>query len=310
MTSPIAVPELTATTVAPRGRIHWSDRSRQERLGYRLLLPTLGTVVVVATIPFLLAVVQALTSASGAFVGLDNFTNALGNAALYESVRQTAIYAAVVLPTEILLGLGLALLVHRTVRSPAIRAAIYVAAMIPIFIPQIAVGVVFRLVFAPDYGILNVLLGDTGRNQILWLSSPPLAMLSVATVDVWQWTPFVYLVLFAGLQTVPSESVEAAQVDGASPWRQFVHIELPYIRPLLLLALFFRIADVLRVFDHVYVLTGGGPGTTTQFLSLYLYRVGFRFSDLSQASALAVVVMVAMTIFYTLISRFLPVETR
>ncbi len=296
-------------TVAARIRSDWASRSRQERLGYRLLLPVFVTVLVIATIPFLLAVGEALTTAKGT-IGLDNFTRALGNPALYESLKQTAIYAAVVLPIEIVLGLGLAVLVHRTVRSAALRAAIYVSAMIPIFIPQIAVGVVFRLVFAPDYGILNVLLGDTGRTQILWLSSPPLAMASVATVDIWQWTPFVYLVLFAGLQTVPSESVEAAQVDGATAWTQFRHIELHYIRPLLLLVLFFRIADVLRVFDHVYVLTGGGPGTTTEFLSLYLYRVAFRFSDLGEASALAVVVMVGMTLFFTVISRFLPSDAR
>lgn len=274
----------------------------------RLLLPVFGTVVVIATIPFILAVVRALTADDGHFIGLGNFTTALGNIQLYESIKQTAIYALLVLPTEILLGLSLAVLVHRTVKSIALRAFIYVAAMIPIVIPQIAVGVVFRLVYAPDYGILNALLGDTGHDQILWLSSPPLAMLSVASVDIWQWTPFVYLIMFAGLQTVPVESIEAAQLDGATSWTQFRHIELYYLRPLLLLVVFFRIADVLRVFDHVYVMTGGGPGTTTEFLSLYLYRVAFRFSDLGQASALAVVVMAAMTAFYTLISRFLPAE--
>lgn len=295
-------------SLSARARTNWSARSRQERLGLRLLLPVFGTVVVIATIPFILAVIRALTADDGHFVGIDNFTKALGNIQLYESIKQTGIYAALVLPTEILLGLGLALLVHRTVKSAALRAAIYVAAMIPIVIPQIAIGVVFRLVYAPDYGILNALLGDTGHDQILWLSSPPLAMLSVASVDVWQWTPFVYLIMFAGLQTVPVESIEAAQLDGATSWTQFRHIELHYLRPLLLLVIFFRIADVLRVFDHVYVLTGGGPGTTTEFLSLYLYRVAFRYSDLGQASALAVVVMAAMTAFYTLISRFLPAE--
>jgi len=295
-------------SLAARARTNWSARSRQERLGLRLLLPVFGTVVVIATIPFILAVVRALTADDGHFIGLGNFTSALGNIQLYESIKQTAIYAALVLPTEILLGLSLAVLVHRTVKSTALRAFIYVAAMIPIVFPQIAVGVVFRLVYAPDYGILNALLGDTGHDQILWLSSPPLAMLSVASVDIWQWTPFVYLIMFAGLQTVPVESIEAAQLDGATSWTQFRHIELYYLRPLLLLVVFFRIADVLRVFDHVYVMTGGGPGTTTEFLSLYLYRVAFRFSDLGQASALAVVVMAAMTAFYTLISRFLPAE--
>jgi multiple sugar transport system permease protein len=295
-------------TVLTRQRSAWAARSRQERLGLRLLLPVLVTVVVITTVPFVLAVVRALTSDAGQFIGLDNFTKALENGQLIEAVKQTAIYGAIVLPAEILLGLGLALLVHREVKSPGIRAAIYVAAMIPIVSPQIAVGVVFRLVFASDYGVINAALGLQGHDQILWLSQPALAMISVASVDIWQWTPFVYLIMFAGFQTVPSESVEAAQVDGATSWTQFRHIELPYLRPLLLLVLFFRLADVLRVFDAVYVLTGGGPGSTTQFLSLYLYRIAFRFSDLGQASALAVVVMVAMTVFYTIISRFLPVE--
>jgi multiple sugar transport system permease protein len=293
-----------------RARTAWSARSRQERLGLRLLLPVLGTVVVIAFIPFLLAVWRALTSNTGEFIGLANVERALANPLLGESIRQTGIYAAIVLPSEILLGLGLALLVHRTVRSAGLRALIFVLAMIPIFIPQVAVGVVFRLVFAPNYGVLNAMLGLQGHDQILWLSDPLLAMLSVAIVDIWQWTPFVYLVMFAGLQTVPHESVEAAQVDGAGSWAQFRHIELHYLRPLLLLVLFFRIADVLRVFDHVYVLTGGGPGATTQFLSLYLYRIAFPFSDLGQASALAVGLMVFMTVLYTIIVRFLPVERR
>ncbi len=295
-------------TAAVRRRVGWTALSRQEQLAYRLLLPVFGTLFVAAALPFLLAVVEALSSKDGQFVGLANFSRALGNPALYDSLRQTAVYGLIVLPTEILLGLGIALLVHRTVRSAGIRAAIYIAALVPIVIPQIAVGVVFRLVFAADYGVLNVLLGSTGHNQILWLSDPRLAMLSVAAVDIWQWTPFVYLVLFAGFQAVPSETVEAAQVDGAGSWAQFRHIEVEYLRPLLLLVLFFRLADVLRVFDAIYVLTGGGPGATTEFLSLYLYRIAFPFSDLPQASALAVVVMAGMILFYNAISRFLPAE--
>jgi multiple sugar transport system permease protein len=294
------------------GRIRrsWSARSGQERLGLRLLLPVFGVVFVIATIPFILAVVRAVTSDSGAFIGIDNFSRALGNPQLVESLKQTAIYGMVVLPTEILVGLGIALLVHRTVRSQALRAIIYVAAMIPIVIPQVAMGVVFRLLYIPDYGLVNALLGQTGHDQILWLSNPPLAIFAVASVDIWQWTPFVYLVMFAGLQTVPPESVEAAQLEGAGSWAQFRQIELPYLRPLLLLVIFFRLADVLRVFDHVYVLTGGGPGRTTEFLSLYLYRIAFRFFDLGQASALAVIVMAFMIALYTVINRFLPAEAR
>jgi len=308
-TTPAVPPSRGPIAFPSRVRAAWLERSRGERLALRLLLPVFGLVFVAATIPFILAVIRALTSDSGQFIGADNLARALSNEQLYEAIRQTGIYGLIVMPTEILLGLGIALLVHRTVRAPAVRAIIYVAAMIPIVIPQVAVGVVFRLLYIPDYGLINVLLGQTGHDQILWLSDPSLAMFAVASVDIWQWTPFVYLIMFAGLQTVPPESVEAAQLDGASSWAQFRHIELYYLRPLLLLVFFFRLADVLRVFDHVFILTGGGPGATTQFLSLYLYRIAFDFSDLGQASALAVVVMAFMTVLYTVISRFLPADT-
>jgi multiple sugar transport system permease protein len=299
------------TTIAARLRIGpGATATRHERLAYRLLLPVFGTVVAVATLPFVLAVIESVTR-NGEFVGLGNYIRALSNPLLADSVRQTAIYGLIVVPSEILLGMGLALFIHRTVRSAAVKAAIYVLAIIPIVIPGVAAGVIFRLIYAPEYGLLNFILEQLGiiDRQILWLSVPPLAMLSVASVDIWQWTAFVYLVLFAALQTVPHEAVEAAQVDGASSWAQFRRIELPFIRPLVILVLFFRIADVLRVFDHVFILTGGGPGTTTEFLSLYLYRIAFKFSDLAQASALAVMVMVGMTLFYTLILRFTPLES-
>lgn len=307
----IETPERTLPAATlPRGRGRWRPSTRDERLAYRLLFPVLGVVVAIVTLPFLIAVSEALLAADGAFVGLGNFSRALTNPGLLQSVLATLIYAAIVLPSQILVGLGLALLVNRTIRSPGIRALLYVLAIIPIVIPPVAVGVIARLIYGSDYGVLNHLLGLAGviEQDLPWLSSPQGAMFTVASVDIWQWTPFVYLVLFAGLQTVPHETVEAAQVDGAGSWQQFWNIELPYLRPLLLLVLFFRIADVLRVFDHVFVLTGGGPGDTTQFLSLWLYRIAFKFSDAGQAAALAVLVMIAMTIGYTIITRFLPVE--
>jgi len=285
-------------------------RSHPERLAYTILLPALGTVFVIVTIPFIIVVIQSITADDGSLVGLRNFTRALGNPLLYEALRATGFYALLVLPTEILLGLAFALFVHRTVRRPGLRAAIYVLAILPLVVPPVAIGVVARLIYAPSYGVLNVILERLGvmHQEILWLGDPTLAMFSVASVDIWQWTPFVYLVLFAGLQTVPKESVEAAQVDGASWWTQFRYIELFYLRPLFLLILFFRVADVIRVFDHVFILTGGGPGTSTQLLSLYLYRVEFKFFDAGQAAALAVVVLVSISVLYTLITRALPLE--
>ncbi|TMD89964.1 MAG: sugar ABC transporter permease [Chloroflexi bacterium] len=284
--------------------------SRQERQAYLILLPALGAVFVIVTIPFILVIGQSITDADGTLVGLRNYSRALGNPLLYEAIRATGIYAAIVLPIEFLLGLGFALLVHRTVRRPGLRAAIYVLGILPLVVPPVAIGVVARLIYAPSYGVLNVILERLGviHQEIDFLGLPYLAMLSVASVDVWQWTPFVYLVLFSGLQTVPREAVEAAQIDGATWWKQFIYIDLFYLRPLFLLILFFRLADVLRVFDHVFILTGGGPGTTTQLLSLYMYRVEFKFFDMGQAAALAVVVLVSFSLLYTVITRFLPLE--
>ena len=304
------VAELPAPTSQSRVRAGRRRRSRQERLAYKILLPTLGTVVVIVTIPFILAVVQSIQADDGTWVGLQNYVRALSNPGFYDALRATGLYAVIVLPAEIVLGLGFALLVHRTVQSPGLRATLYILAVVPLVVPPVAVGVVARLIYAPGYGVLNVILERLGiiHQEIEWLSVPVLAMFSVASVDIWQWTPFVYLVLFAGLQTVPKESVEAAQVDGSTRWTQFVYIELHYLRPLFLLILFFRAADILRVFDHIFILTGGGPGTTTQLLSLYLYRVEFRFFQTGQGSALAVVVLVSISLLYTLVTRLLPLE--
>jgi multiple sugar transport system permease protein len=284
--------------------------SRDERLAYLILLPALGAVFVIVTIPFVLVIIQSLSTEDGTFVGGINYSRALGNPLLYEAIRATGVYTLIVLPIEIFLGLSFALLVHRTVRWPSLRASIYVLAILPLVVPPVAIGVVARLIYAPGYGVLNVILERFANvhQEINWLGDPTLAMLAVGSVDVWQWTPFVYLVLFSGLQTVPRESVEAAQIDGASWWAQFRYIDLHYLRPLFVLILFFRLADVLRVFDHVFILTGGGPGTATQLLSLYMYRVEFKFFDSGQAAALAVVVLVSFSLLYALITRVLPLE--
>jgi len=301
------LPVPTGTEPVRSGR---RRRNRQERLAYTILLPALGIVFVIVTIPFVIAVWQSVTLDDGTFVGFRNYTRALGNPLFFDALRATGLYALIVLPSEILLGLSFALLVHRAVKRAGLRATLYVLAVVPLVVPPVAVGVVARLIYAPGYGVLNYLLQGAGitHSEIQWLGVPILAMGSVASVDIWQWTPFVYLVLFAGLQTVPRESVEAAQVDGATWWTQFRYIELHYLRPLFLLILFFRMADVLRVFDHVYILTGGGPGTATQLLSLYIYRIEFRFFDGGQAAALAVMVLVTISILYSLVTRALPLE--
>lgn len=247
---------------------------------------------------------------TGEFVGLHNFARALDDPQFFASLQATAIYVTAALVAEVLLGLGLALLIHRTIRSGWARTLVYLLFLIPMVTPPVAAGVIARLIYTPTYGVLNVLLLRLGliSADVLWLSEPTTAMFAVLSVDVWQWMPFVFLVCFAGLQAVPIDTVEAARVDGAGGWRLFRHIEFPYLQSLLLLVVVFRFTDTFRVFDHVQVLTGGGPGATTEFLSLYLYKIAFKFFNLSYAAALSLFILCVTSVAFSVLSRYLGRE--
>jgi multiple sugar transport system permease protein len=247
---------------------------------------------------------------TGEFVGLHNFARVLEDPLFFASLRATVVYVVAALAIEGLLGLSVALLVHRTIRSAIARTLIYLLFILPMVTPPVAAGVIARLIYTPSYGALNVILLRLGLidKDILWLSGAGTAMFAVISVDVWQWMPFVFLVCFAGFQAVPVDAAEAASVDGAGGWRLFWYIELPYLRSLLLLVLVFRFTDTFRVFDHVLVLTGGGPGATTEFLSVYLYRVAFKFFNLGYAAALSLFVLLVASLAFVVLSRYLGRE--
>lgn len=247
---------------------------------------------------------------TGQFVGLHNFARAFDDRLFADSLRATGVYVTAALAVEIVLGLALALLVHRTIRSGWARTLIYLLFIVPMVTPPVAAGVIARLIYTPTYGVLNAVLRAAGLpgGETLWLSRSDTAMFAVVSVDVWQWMPFVFLVCFAGLQAVPQDAAEAAMVDGAGGWRLFRHIEFPYLSSLLLLVLIFRFTDTFRVFDHVLVLTGGGPGATTEFLSVYLYRIAFKFFNLGYAAALSLFVLVVASLAFAVLSRYLGRE--
>lgn len=278
---------------------------------YLLVLPPVLLLFALVVYPMAYNVVLSLRSyRTGEFVGAHNFLRTLDDATFLASLRATGSYVVLAVGIELLLGLGLALLVHRAVRSGAVRAAIYALIILPMVTPPVAAGVMARLMYTPNYGIINHALRAAGliRRDIEWLSSPSTALFSVLSVDVWQWTPFVFLVLFSGLQAVPQDAIEAARTDGAGGWALFRYVELPYLRSLLLLVLVFRITDTFRVFDHVLVLTGGGPGAATEFLSVYLYRVAFKFFNLSYAAAISLMVLAVASVFFGLLQRWLVTE--
>jgi multiple sugar transport system permease protein len=219
---------------------------------------------------------------------------------------QTLLYAAVALTLEFFLGLALALLVDSLARG---RASIRVGLLAPMLLPPVVAAVIWRLIYNPEFGVLNGTLRQLGFNtaHLTWTAGRNTAMLSVILVDVWEWTPFLFLLLTAGLQAIPAEPLEAARVDGAGYWHTLRDVILPLLKPVILLALLLRSMDLLRIFDQIFLLTQGGPGSATETASLYIYRTAFRFSNFGYAAAMSfvglVITMLAARALMRLMSR-------
>jgi multiple sugar transport system permease protein len=243
-------------------------------------------------------------TASGVTWTLGNFARLASDDFFRTAMAHTFIYAAAALTCEFLLGLGLALLLNNEIRG---RGLFRASLLVPMMLPTVVVGVVWRLLLHPNFGAVNGTLKQLGidTESLTWTASPPLAMLSVIAVDVWQWTPFVFLVLLAGLQAIPQEPYEAALIDGSSRWQTFWHVTLPVLKPAILIVLLLRTMDLLRVFDQIFILTEGGPGFATETISLYIYRTAFRFFDFGYAAAMSFVLLVLTNLISVIYIKFL-----
>ncbi|MGI9332875.1 MAG: carbohydrate ABC transporter permease [Gammaproteobacteria bacterium] len=226
------------------------------------------------------------------FVGLANFKRMFNDPQAAAAVRVTAIFVGVAVPLQLFLGFALALLFNQQLAG---RSVLRSAMILPIFATPIAVGYLFFTIFYEEGGPLGFL-------GVPFLSNPSWALFSVILVDVWQWTPFCFLVFLAALQGVPDELYEAALIDGANAWDMLVKVLLPILQPTILIVLLLRLAEALKLFDIPFALTGGGPGIATQSYSFLAFRTGLRFFDLGYASAMAygllIVVMIIVTLFF------------
>jgi len=226
------------------------------------------------------------------FIGLQNFSRLFKDPQVKEAVRVTAVFVCVAVPLELSLGFLLALLFNRQIFGrPVLRAVM----ILPIFATPLAIGYTFFTIFY-EVG------GPLGWMGIPFLSNPHWALFSVILVDVWQWTPFCFLVILAALQGVPSELYEAARVDGAGAMQLLTNVLIPVLQPTIVIVLLLRLAEALKLFDIPFALTGGGPGVATQPFSMLAFRTGLRFFDLGYASAMAygllLVVMIIVTVFF------------
>jgi multiple sugar transport system permease protein len=225
------------------------------------------------------------------FTPLRNWDLLLADSALGPVVFNTMVFVVVAVAIEMVAGLALALLIGGLRRGKAIMRTLMI---IPILVPPVAIGSMFKLMFNHDFGVFNQILGYVGIAPVSWLGSTSLALWSVIVVDVWHWVPFIFLILFAAVEGLPKEVLEAARVDGATRWQLLRRVTLPLLMPALTVALVFRAILAFKTFDEVYLLTGGGPGTSSELLSLHLYKVFFEQNQLGYGALLSVFTIVGV----------------
>ncbi len=260
---------------------------------YRLLLPLLLVLTAVLIYPlafsFWVSLHDYKLTAIGKerFVGLTNYSALLFNPSYWRAMTNTLSFVGLAVGLELVCGFGLALLLHS---SLPLRHLFRSVLLTPMFITPIAVGLMFRFLLNSQLGIIPYILQGLGI-QVDWFG-PRLALFSIVLIDVWQWTPFMLLLLLAGLESLPAEPFEAARVDGASGWAMVRHITIPLLQPVILAAVIIRMLDAFKVFEYVYAITRGGPGERTEVIQYHIYRVGFRFFRMGEAAAMAYTVIV------------------
>lgn len=224
-----------------------------------------------------------------AFVGLANYAGLATDSRFLESVVHTLVFTALAVILPLVLGTVAALVFAENFPLRGVVRSVFV---LPMMATPVAIALVWTMMFHPQQGVLNYLLGLVGIPPSEWVYSPALAIPCLVLVDIWQWTPLVMLVVLGGLAALPTEPLEAARIDGATRWQAFRHVTLPLLLPFILVAAVIRTIDALKTFDTIYVITQGGPGTASETINLHLYLQAFSYYQMGKASAIVVVFFV------------------
>jgi multiple sugar transport system permease protein len=242
------------------------------------------------------------------FVGLENFSQIIQDPLAWSSLVLTILMSLTVVAIEFLLGLALALAMVKTFRGRGIVMPILI---IPLFISPVIVGQSWALFLQRPFGPADYLLGQLLGHpvNISWVGEVPWVYIAIVIADVWQWTPFMFVILLAGLASIPQHLYEAAELDGVGRLQTFLYVTLPQLAPIILLALTFRLLDAVKLFDIIFMLTGGGPGTATYTTSFYLYQIGFQQFHLSIATAGSWLFLILLSVvIMVLVRRLLRAE--
>lgn len=226
------------------------------------------------------------------WVGLETFLRTLQDPAVWRSLRITLLFAFVCVTAEMVLGIALALALEdrpgRPLRGVAFFRTLFI---LPMMIAPIAVGLTWRYLFDAQFGLVNALLGVFGAQPVAWLANEHMAFAAIVIADIWQWTPFVFIMMVAALANVDTAVLEAARMDGANWWQTTFRVKLPMVMNVIVVTLLMRLIDAFRVLEVVYILTFGGPGDATEILSLHIYKTAFVGQQLGAAAAISVLLL-------------------
>jgi multiple sugar transport system permease protein len=275
------------------------------------LLPGMVYLVALRIVPALFTVYLSftdwdLTQPGGpSFIGLQNYIDIWNDQPFLDSVGRTLLFTVVATTIELILGFFIALFVQRElIAKNTLRAAL----LTPMVITPSIVGVIWSIMFQSSVGPLNWFLGLVGLPAVGWLTTPHMAMLSVVITDVWHWTPFMFLLCLSAMQMIPMDLYESADVDGASPLQMLTHITIPMVRETVIVAIILRSMDAFELFAEPFVMTGGGPGSATETVSVHIYKAAFLFFQMGYAGAMVVVCITILISAYSLYWRFIKFD--
>ncbi len=301
MAEPLALDKPTARPQVnePSAVRRYFDRTFR----YWAILPTLVILVVFTLYPVFQLLRMSVSDIQfvesklqWTFVGLKWMQTALNDPVVPVAFRNTFLFVFVVVVVESILGLVLAFAVSRAHRMAAFYRAVL---LIPLLIPPIAIGTIWRMMYDYNFGVINRILNQVGIAGPTWLANPHLAFPAIWVVDFWHWTSFIFLIMLAGVESLPQDLFEAGRVDGASEFQIYRYIMLPLMRATIIVAMMLRTIFAFKVFDQIYLLTNGGPGTTTQVISLYIYQVFFGQFRMGYGAFLALVLAIVISVFVT-----------
>ena len=269
---------------------------RQNRTFWMFVLPAVAITVVCLLLPVGRGVQISFTSMdflknTNEPVGLANYGRALSDPEFYRSLGRNIIYVVVVVVCNFLIGFGMALVCNRRFAGGKVVRAVII---FPMLLIPVAAAVLWRFMYNYDVGVINKTLASLGIGRVNWLGNPDMALYSIIITDIWAWTPWMFLILLAGLEGIPAEPIEAARIDGASGWGLVRYVILPLMSPVTRVAVSLKAIETFRTFDYVWVMTKGGPGSSSDIMSTFLYKQAYKNLAYGYSSAISFLILVLM----------------